>query len=323
MGKMTLVQAVRSALQLALDNDPRVLLLGEDVGRDGGVFRATEGLLDRFGPERVVDTPLAESGIVGLAIGLALNGYRPVAEIQFEGFLLPALDQLASHAARYHTRTRGQWSVPLVVRSPWGGGIHAPEHHSDSPEALFTHIPGLKVVLPSTPYDAKGLLLAAIEDPDPVLFLEPKRLYRAVRQEIPDEFYTIPLGQARLVREGQQVTLVSWGAPLRDCEEALDERPDISADLIDLRSLAPLDFDTVLDSVRKTGRAVIVHEAPRTCGLGAEIAAAIQEHCLLHLQAPVVRVTGADAIMPLHKLEKLYLPDSSRIGAAIEEVLTF
>lgn len=323
MGKLTLVQAIQSALRLALERDPQVLLLGEDVGRDGGVFRATEGLLDDFGPDRVFDTPLAESGIVGLAIGLALNGFRPVAEIQFEGFLLPALDQLASHAARYHTRTCGQWSVPLVVRSPWGGGIHAPEHHSDSPEALFTHLPGLKVVLPSTPYDAKGLLLAAIEDPDPVLFFEPKRLYRAVRQEVPDEFYTVPLGEARVVREGRQLTVVSWGAPLRDCEQALDERPEISADLIDLRSLAPLDLDTVLASVRKTGRAVIVHEAPRTGGLGAEIAAAIQERCLLYLQAPVSRVTGADAIMPLHKLEKLYLPDAARIGVAVDEVMAF
>lgn len=323
MAKLNLVQAVQSALALAMERDPRVVVLGEDVGPNGGVFRATEGLHQRFGSDRVIDTPLAESGIIGVGIGLALNGCRPVAEIQFEGFLLPALDQLASHAARYHTRSRGQWSVPLVVRSPWGGGIHAPEHHSDSPEALFTHIPGLKVVIPSTPFDAKGLLLAAIEDPDPVLFFEPKRLYRSVRQEVPDEYYQLPIGEARIVREGRQLTVITWGAPVRDCEEALAERPDISAELIDLRTLAPLDLETVVGSVRKTGRAIVVHEAPRTGGLGAEVAASIQESCLLHLEAPVLRVTGPDAIMPLYKLEKLYLPAAERINAAIDEVLAF
>jgi pyruvate dehydrogenase E1 component beta subunit len=323
MAKLTLVQAIRSALAHALEHDPAVIVLGEDVGRNGGVFRATEGLLERFGGERVIDTPLAESGIVGVAIGMALNGLKPVAEIQFEGFLLPALDQIASHAARYHTRSRGQWPVPLVIRSPWGGGIHAPEHHSDSPEALFAHVPGLKVVMPSTPYDAKGLLLAAIEDPDPVLFFEPKRLYRSVRQDVPDEPYVVPLGAARVVREGTDLTVITWGAPVRDCEDVLDRRPDLSAELIDLRTLTPLDREALVASVRKTGRALVVHEAPRTGGFGAEIAATIQEHALLHLRAPVMRVTGADAIMPLYKLERFYLPDPARISEAIDEVLAF
>jgi pyruvate dehydrogenase E1 component subunit beta len=323
MAKLTLVQAVRAALASALERDPTVVVLGEDVGRNGGVFRATEGLFEQFGGARVIDTPLAESGIVGMAIGMALNGLRPVAEIQFEGFLLPALDQLASHAARYHTRSRGQWSVPLVVRCPWGGGIHAPEHHSDSPEALFAHLPGLKVVVPATPFDAKGLLLAAIRDPDPVLFFEPKRLYRSVRQEVPDDAYTVPIGEARVVCEGTDLTVITWGALVRDCEAAIGQRPAVSVELIDLRTLAPLDVETLVDSVRKTGRAIVVHEAPLTGGLGAEIAALIQEHCLLNLQAPVLRVAGADAVMPLYKLEKLYLPDAARIGQAVDQVLAF
>ncbi len=323
MAARTLVQAVQEALVQALEEDPSVVVLGEDVGRNGGVFRATEGLAQRFGEQRVIDTPLAESGIVGAAIGMALAGMRPVAEIQFEGFLLPALDQLASHAARFHTRSRGQWSVPLVVRCPWGGGIHAPEHHSDSPEALFAHIPGLKVVLPSTPYDAKGLLRAAILDPDPVLFFEPKRLYRSLRQEVPEEPYTVPLGEARVVREGSVLTLITWGALVRDCGEALEQRPGADVELIDLRSLAPLDLDTIVDSVRKTGRAVIACEAPKTGSLSAEVAALIQEHCLLNLQSPVIRVAGADAIMPLYKLESAYLPGAARIAQAIDEALAF
>ncbi len=323
MAILTFVQTIGSTLAFAMEHDQTVVVLGEDVGRSGGVFRATTGLWERFGPERVIDTPLTESGIVGVAIGMALNGLRPVAEIQFEGFLLPALDQLASHAARYHTRSRGQWSVPLVIRCPWGGGIHAPEHHSDSPEALFAHIPGLKVVLPSTPYDAKGLLLAAIRDPDPVLFFEPKRLYRAVRQEVPDADYEVPIGTARVLRAGTDVTVITWGALVRDCEAALDQRPAVSAELIDLRTLAPIDVETIVASVAKTGRAVIVHEAPRSGGLGAELAATIQEHALLHLKAPVARVTGPDAIMPLYKLEKAYLPDAARIAHAVDEALAF
>lgn len=323
MAKRTLLQAIQSSLEQEMERDPRVVLLGEDVGRNGGVFRATEGLFQRFGTDRVIDTPLAESGIIGSAIGMALAGLRPVAEIQFEGFLLPALDQLASHAGRMRTRTRGQLSVPLVVRCPWGGGIRAPEHHSDSPEALFTHLPGLKVVIPSTPYDAKGLLLAAIRDPDPIIFFEPKRLYRSVRQEVPDEDYTVPIGEARIVREGSDLTVIAWGAMVRDCEDAIAARPNASVELIDLRTLAPLDVDAIVGSVAKTGRAVIVHEAPRTCGLGAELAAIIQEECLLHLEAPVVRVTGLDAVMPLYKLEKAYLPDAARIGKAMDEALGF
>ncbi len=323
MTKRTLLQAIQSALAEEMERDPRVIVLGEDVGRNGGVFRATEGLFQQFGPDRVIDTPLGESGIVGSAIGMALAGLRPVAEIQFEGFLLPALDQLASHAGRLRTRTRGQLSVPLVVRCPWGGGIRAPEHHSDSPEALFAHLPGLKVVIPSTPFDAKGLLLSAIRDPDPVIFFEPKRLYRSVRQEIPDEEYTVPIGEARVVHEGNDLTVIAWGAVVRDCEEAIAERSSASVELIDLRTIAPLDVAAVVKSVAKTGRAVIVHEAPRTGGLGAELAAILQEQCLLHLKAPVMRLTGLDAVMPLYKLEKAYLPDAVRIGQAMDEALRF
>ena len=323
MATQTLVDTIRTTLALAMDRDASVVVLGEDVGRAGGVFRATDGLLERFGPQRVIDTPLAESGIVGVAIGMALNGLRPVVEIQFEGFLLPALDQLMSHAARYHTRSRGQWPVPLVVRCPWGGGIHAPEHHSDSPEALLAQVPGLKVVLPSTPYDAKGLLLAAIADPNPVVFFEPKRLYRAVRQEVPDEAYEVPIGSARVVRDGTDITVMTWGALVHECETALDQRPEVRAELIDLRSLRPLDRGTLVRSVSKTGRAVVVHEAPCTGGLGAEVAALLQEEALLHLKAPIARVTGPDAIMPLYKLEPAYLPNAGGIAAAVDAALAF
>jgi pyruvate dehydrogenase E1 component beta subunit len=323
MARMSLVQAVREALRLEMERDPTVVLLGEDIGRNGGVFRATEGLLERFGPERVIDTPLAESGIVGTAIGMALGGLRPVAEIQFEGFLLPALDQLVSHAARFSTRSRGLWNVPLVVRSPWGGGIRAPEHHSDAPEALLAHVPGLKIAIPSTPHDAKGLLAAAIRDPGPVVFLEPKRIYRSVRQEVPDSPFVVPLGRARRVCEGRDVTVVTWGASVYDCLRAIRAEGSVSAELIDLRTLVPLDLETLARSVRKTHRAVVVHEAPRTGGFGAEIAARLQEECFLDLEAPVARVTAPDVVVPLYRLEKSYLPDPERIVQAIQETARF
>jgi pyruvate dehydrogenase E1 component beta subunit len=324
MAQLTLVQAINSALAQEMERDDRVMILGEDVGLNGGVFRVTEGLQARFGADRVVDSPLDESGIVGAAIGLAIGGMRPIPEIQFEGFLGPAYDQIVNHAGRMRTRTRGAITVPLTLRVPVGGGIHAPELHSDSPEAIYAHSPGLKVVMPSTPYDAKGLLLAAIRDPDPVIYFEPKRVYRSFREEVPDEDYTIPIGQAKVVSEGSDVTVVTWGAPVFQCLAAMDNLPeDVSVELIDLRTIYPLDIDTVVESVRKTGRCVVVHEAPKTAGMGAEIASLIQEHCFLHLEAPVQRCTGFDTIMPYYKLELEYLPEAPRIQKSIEECLAY
>jgi pyruvate dehydrogenase E1 component beta subunit len=322
MANLTLVQAINLALIQEMERDERVLLLGEDVGANGGVFRVTEGLHKRFGGKRVVDTPLAESGIIGTAIGLAMAGLRPVPEIQFEGFLGPAYDQICSHAARMRTRTRGAFTVPLTIRVPVGGGIHAPELHSDSPESIYIHTPGLKVVMPSSPYDAKGLLISAIRDPDPVIFFEPKRIYRAFREEVPEDEYTLPLGKARVVCEGEQMTVVSWGASVVQCMQAI-ERSGRSIELIDLRTLYPFDMDAVEASVKKTGRCVIVHEAPKTCGFGAEIATRIMERCFLHLEAPVQRVTGFDTIMPYYKLELDYMPDADRIARAIEEIAAY
>lgn len=324
MANLTLVQAINLALTQEMEADPRVVILGEDVGKNGGVFRVTEGLQQRFGADRVVDTPLAESGIMGTAIGLAMAGMRPIPEIQFEGFLGPAYDQLVNHAARYRTRTRGAITIPLTIRVPVGGGIHAPELHSDSPEAIYAHTPGLKVVMPSTPYDAKGLLIAAIRDPDPVLFFEPKRIYRAFREEVPEDEYTVPIGQAKVVTEGTDLTVISWGASVTACLEALDSLPeDVSAELIDLRTIYPIDHDTIAASVEKTGRCVIVHEAPKTAGMGAEIATIIQERCFLHLEAPVQRVCGFDTVMPYYKLELDYLPDAKRIRESIEQCLAY
>lgn len=322
MANLNLVQAINLALIQEMERDERVLLLGEDVGINGGVFRVTEGLQARFGARRVVDTPLAESGIIGTSIGLAMGGLRPVPEIQFEGFLGPAYDQICSHAARMRTRTRSAFTVPLTIRVPVGGGIHAPELHSDSPEAIYAHQPGIKVVMPSSPYDAKGLLISAIRDPDPVIYFEPKRIYRAFREEVPEDEYTIPIGKARLVCEGSDLTIVSWGASVIQCMQAI-EKSNRSIELIDLRTIYPMDIEAVTESVRKTGRCVIVHEAPRTCGLGAEVAATIMEHCFLHLEAPVQRVSGFDTIMPYYKLELSYMPDASRISGAIEDALTF
>ena len=322
MANLTLVQAINLALIQEMERDERVLLLGEDVGANGGVFRVTEGLHKRFGGKRVVDTPLAESGIIGTAIGLAMAGLRPIPEIQFEGFLGPAYDQICSHAARMRTRTRGAFTVPLTIRVPVGGGIHAPELHSDSPESIYIHTPGLKVVMPSSPYDAKGLLISAIRDPDPVIFFEPKRIYRAFREEVPEDEYTLPLGKARVVCEGEQMTVVSWGASVVQCMQAI-ERSGRSIELIDLRTLYPFDMDAVEASVKKTGRCVIVHEAPKTCGFGAEIATRLMERCFLHLEAPVQRVTGFDTIMPYYKLELDYMPDADRIARAIEEIAAY
>jgi len=322
MANLTLVQAINLALIQEMEEDERVILLGEDIGKNGGVFRVTEGLWQRFGGDRVVDTPLAESGIIGTAIGLAMNGMRPVPEIQFEGFLGPAYDQICSHAARMRTRTRSRFPVPMTVRVPVGGGIHAPELHSDSPEAIYAHTPGLKVVMPASPYDAKGLLVSAIRDPDPVIFFEPKRIYRAFREEVPEDEYTIPIGKARVVTEGEELTIVSWGASVVQCMNAI-EASGRSIELVDLRTIYPFDMDAVAASVKKTGRCVIVHEAPKTCGFGAEIAARIMEECFLHLEAPVQRVAGFDTIMPYYKLELEYMPDADRVKKAIDEVMAY
>ena len=325
MPKRNLVEAINRGLMEEMERDPAVVILGEDVGREGGVFRVTDGLQARFGADRVIDTPLAESGIVGAAFGMAVKGLRPVAEIQFEGFLAPAMDQIMSHIARIRTRSRGRFTSPLVIRSPFGGGIHAPEHHSDSPEAIFIHTPGIKVVIPASPYDAKGLIKAAIRDADPILFFEPKRIYRAIKEEVPDEEYTVPIGKAKVLREGDDLTLISWGAMVRETLRAAEmvEKEGVKAEVIDLRTLSPLDEETFLISVRKTGRAVIVQEAPRTCGLGAEISARIQETSLLSLEAPVERITGFDTIVPLLKLENHYLPTPERIVRGIRKVMAF
>lgn len=321
---LTLVDAINEALEQEMTRDERVVLLGEDVGANGGVFRVTEGLQKIFGKDRVIDTPLAESGIMGSAIGLAMAGMRPIPEIQFEGFLGPAFDQLTNHAARYRSRTRGAITIPMTVRVPVGGGIHAPELHSDSPEAIYAHTPGLKVVMPCTPVDAKGLLTAAIRDPDPVVFFEPKRVYRSFREEVPEEEYTIPIGQAKVVSEGTDLTVVTWGASVFECLAAIDKLPeDVSIELIDLRTIYPVDLDTIVQSVQKTGRCVIVHEAPKTSGFGAEISSLIQENCFLHLKAPVQRVAGFDTVMPYYKLELDYLPDSRRIAESVTQTLAY
>jgi len=325
MCEVTLVQAVTLALARAMAEDPRVVVLGEDVGADGGVFRATDGLLKRFGSERVLDTPLAEAGIAGLSVGLAAQGFRPVAEIQFTGFIYPAIDQLANHASRLRTRTRGRLTCPMVLRSPCGGGIRAVEHHSESPEAMFAHIPGLRVVIPSSPRQAYGLLLAAIRDPDPVVFLEPTRLYRAFKEDVADDSTALPLDRCFVLREGRDVTLVAWGAMAREAlaaAESLAER-DISAEVIDIATLKPLDSETILASVGKTGRCVIVHEAPITGGFGGEIAARLSQHGLTSLLAPIERVAGFDTVMPLPRLEHRYLPNAARIAAAVERAMAY
>ncbi|KDB07997.1 Pyruvate dehydrogenase (acetyl-transferring) [Burkholderia sp. lig30] len=323
MADLNLVEAVNRALAYALANDPAVVLLGEDIGVNGGVFRATVDLQSRFGAERVIDTPLAETAIAGAAIGMAAMGLRPVAEIQFTGFIYPTLDHVLNHASRLRHRTRGRLSCPLVIRSPCGGGIHAPEHHSESPEALFAHIPGLRVVMPSSPARAYGLLLAAIRDPDPVIFLEPTRLYRLFRQAVEDDGEALPLDSCFTVRDGTDVTLVSWGAALQEAQAAADllANEGVMAEVIDVATLKPLDMDTILASVAKTGRCVIVHEAPRTAGLGAEIAATIAERGLYTLLAPVQRVTGYDVVVPLFRLENQYLPSVARIVGAVRKTL--
>ncbi len=325
MAEVTLVQAVNTALARALEEDESVVVLGEDVAVNGGVFRATQGLLERFGPNRVLDTPLAETAIAGMSIGMAAEGMRPVAEFQFMGFIYPAIDQLVNHASRLRNRTRGRLGCPMVMRAPIGAGIHAPEHHSESTEAMFAHIPGLRVVVPSSPARAYGLLLAAIRDPDPVVFLEPTRLYRALREDVTDDGEALPLDVCFTLRDGGDVTLVSWGAMLKEtltAAKALAEE-GISAEVIDVATLKPLDTVTILASVEKTGRLVIVHEAALTAGFGAEISAQVAEHGLLSLQAPVARVAGYDTVVPLPRLEDFYMPDEARILEATRRAVAF
>jgi 2-oxoisovalerate dehydrogenase E1 component beta subunit len=323
MAELTLVEAVNQALAYEMERDQDVLLLGEDIGVNGGVFRATVGLQSRFGCERVIDTPLAEAGIAGVAIGMAAMGLKPVAEIQFTGFIYPAIDQVINHASRLRNRTRGRLTCPMVLRSPFGAGIHAPEHHSESPEALFAHMPGLRVVIPSSPARAYGLLLAAIRDPDPVVFLEPTRLYRLFRQDVPDDGEALPLDTCFLSREGRDASIVTWGAVTREVLAAAEvlEGEGVDVDVIDVATLKPFDFETILRSVEKTGRCVIVHEAPRTGGFGAEIAAEIAERALYSLLAPVRRVTGYDVIVPLARLESQYMPSVERIVDAVRNVV--
>ncbi len=321
---LNLVQAVNDALGTALDSDERVVILGEDVARFGGVFRATAGLHERFGEERVIDTPLNEAGIIGSAVGMALYGMRPVPEIQFADFIYPGFDHIVNELAKYRYRSGGQFTCPVTIRTPVGGGIRGGHYHSQSPEAYFIHTPGLKVVCPSTPYDAKGLLLASIRDDDPVLFLEPKPIYRRATGEVPEEDYVVPLGEARTVREGSDVTLIAWGAMVPVCEEAAKRAAaeGVECAIIDPRTLWPLDLDAVVASVQTTGRCVVVHEAPRTCGFGAEIAALLQERCFLHLEAPVTRVTGYDVPFP-YTLEHAYLPSPQRVVDAVAAALNF
>src|SRR5512142_3025726 len=319
MPVMNIIEAVRNALQLQMRQDQRVVVLGEDVGKFGGVFGATSGLWDEFGPDRVIDTPLAESGIIGTAIGMALYGLRPVPEIQFGDFIYPAFDQIVNELAKFRYRSGGQYPCPVVIRTPVGGGIRGGHYLSQSPEALFIHTPGLKVVAPSNPFDAKGLLLAALRQNDPVLFMEPKRIYRASRGEVPEGEYEVELGKAKIVREGTQCTVIAYSAMVPIAEEAA-AKADVSIEVIDLRTLLPFDIDTILASVKKTGRCVIVHEAPRTCGFGAELIASIQERAIEHLEAPILRVTGLDTPFP-YTLEHEYMPNADRLLGTIRQVL--
>ncbi len=322
MVERTIAQALTDALDTALD-DPTVVLLGEDIGATGGVFRVSDGLQAKHGAERVIDTPVAESGIVGAAFGMAIAGLRPIAELQFMGFSYPAFDQVINHVGRIRNRSRHRFTAPMVNRIPYGAGVGAAEHHSESAEAIYAHTPGLKVVVPATPHDAKGLLLAAVDDPDPVIFLEPIRMYRAVKEDVPTGRYTVPIGTARLARQGEDVTVVAYGAMVREATRAADElaASGVSVEVIDLRSLVPWDVAAVVESVQRTGRCVVVQEGPRTAGFGAEVVAELQEHTLYSLRAPIVRVTGWDTVVPLRRAEHHYVPSPHRIVAAIRRTM--
>lgn len=325
MSVMTMVKAINNALDIKLNEDQHIVIYGEDVGVEGGVFRVTEGLQKKYGVERVFDSPLAESAIVGTALGMAVSGLRPIVELQFEGFTFPAFNQILSNVARMQNRSRGKYGAPLVIRFPYGGGVNALEHHSDSPEALFAHIPGLKVVIPSTPHDAKGMMIAAIESNDPVIFMEPKRIYRAIKQEVSDEKFSIPLGKARVVQEGSDVTVVAFGAMIRECQKAIvmAEESGISVELIDLRSIYPIDRETIRNSVRKTGRMIVVAEAHNSFSVGSELIAIANEEAFLYLEAPPKRVMGYDTVVPLAQGEKYYIISPDRIFYEIEKSVHF
>ncbi|MFS0673317.1 alpha-ketoacid dehydrogenase subunit beta [Ornithinibacillus sp. 179-J 7C1 HS] len=322
---MTMIQAINDGMRTILERDEMSLILGEDVGKNGGVFRATDGLQGEFGEERVIDTPLSESGIIGTSVGLAVNGFKPIAEIQFMGFIYPAYDQIMTHVSRIRSRTMGRFSVPMVIRAPFGAGVRAPEIHSDSAESLFTHMPGIKVVCPATPYDAKGLLIAAVEDPDPVLYMEPMHSYRSFREEVPDNYYTVELGKGKKRLDGDDVTLITWGAMVPLVEKVAKQAGEngISCEVIDLRTLYPIDEEIIAESVQKTGRAVIIHEAQKTGGLGNDIVSIINDTAFLYLKAPVERVTGFDVPVPFSSLENHYLPTPERIIKGIEKVVHF
>lgn len=325
MSVMTMVKAINNALDVKLREDENIVLYGEDVGVEGGVFRVTEGLQKKYGAERVFDSPLAESGIVGTALGMAVSGLRPVVELQFEGFTFPAFNQILSNVARIQNRSRGKYKAPMVIRFPYGGGVNALEHHSDSPEALFAHIPGLKVVIPSTPHDAKGMMIAALESNDPIIFMEPKRIYRAIKQEVPDEKYTLPLDKARVIQEGSDITLVAFGAMIRECQKAIvmAEEAGISVELVDLRSIYPIDRETIRTSVRKTGRMIVVAEAHASFSVGSELIAIANEEAFLYLEAPPRRVGGFDTIVPLAQGEPYYIISPDRIFYEIEKTIHF
>lgn len=325
MKVMTMVQAINNALDIKLQEDPMVVTYGEDVGVEGGVFRATEGLQKKHGTNRVFDSPLAESAIVGTAVGMAANGLKPIVELQFCGFVYPSYNQIISHVARFHNRSRGRYKMPMVIRFPYGGGINALEHHSESMETIYGHIPGVKVVIPSTPYDAKGLLISAIESEDPIIFMEPKRIYRAIKQEVPEEKYSIPLGKAKVLQQGTDITLIAWGAMVREAQKAIvmAKKDGIAVELIDLRSIYPIDRQTIVESVRKTGRVVIAHEEPLTFGTGAELTAIINEEAFLSLEAPVNRVAGFDTIVPLPRGEHHYIISPEKIYYNILKTMKF
>jgi len=320
------ISALTYALEQEMERDKSIVVYGEDAGLEGGVFRATKGLQEKFGEKRVFDTPLAEAGIVGSAVGMAINGLKPVVEIQFSGFMLPAYNQIVAHVARMRNRSRSRYNLPMVIRMPYGGGVRSPEHHSESPETLFAHIPGLKVVIPSTPYDSKGLMLSAIRDEDPVIFMEPKRIYRAFKQEVPEEDYTIPIGKAKVVKKGEDITVVAWGALVRETQKAiktLEEKEDISVELIDLRTISPIDKETIIESVKKTGRFLVVHEAVKSFGPGAELISIVNEGAFLYLEAPPSRVTGLDVTVPLPKSEHFFMVDERRIADKIKELIKY
>jgi pyruvate dehydrogenase E1 component beta subunit len=323
LAELSIVEAINDCFQVELERDPSVLVIGEDVGRAGGVFRATAGLRERFGPDRCFDTPLAEAGILGTAVGLCMAGWRPVCEMQYDAFSYPCLDQLITHVGRYRWRTGGKMEFPIVVRMPYGGGVRAPELHDDSPETYYVHTPGVKVAIPSTPADAKGILAAAIRDPDPVVVLEPKLHYRTMKGDVPEGEHVVPLGQARLAREGDDVTLVAYGSMVPLCEEVADALGDVSVEVLDIRSLKPLDEEALLSSAAKTGRVVIVQEAPRTCGFAAELAAILAEKAILDLRGPVLRVTGYDVPYPYWQIEDAYMPSVERVTAAVRRLLDF